>query len=68
MGWTTKKPEKPGWYWYRGEPDLNETMMWISTDGFALGIGFNSRVELLHGQWSSEPVTPPTNDEKISRF
>jgi hypothetical protein len=35
LNWTTKKPTKPGWYWYRGESDGHtvKVLHFIDDDG-----------------------------------
>jgi hypothetical protein len=65
MIWTTEKPTKPGWYWYRKDP-VDASMLlycgatWDHIVDFA---GLNEPVafmkdHLLEGQWAG-PLEPP---------
>ena len=63
MKWTSEKPTKPGWYWYRGETDLNELIIWVSSDlrvVYPASLNFKSfAVDEVPGQWAG-PIEPPT--------
>ncbi len=66
LRWTSEKPSVPGWYWYRGETDLNEIIVWVSTDLRVVFAGTNFRswpVEEIAGEWSG-PLTPPDDQAK----
>lgn len=59
--WTRKRPTEPGWYWFRGCPDLNPMVVWVSTTGGICECAklFNpdSSVDLMDGEWQG-PLTP----------
>ena len=68
MMWTTAKPIKPGWYWFR-EPGLNldkPMPAWVYQSGQILYVklcGAHEDVEdrglnELNGEWAG-PITPP---------
>jgi hypothetical protein len=62
LTWTTRKPTKTGWYWYRGECDgaTGKVLHFIDDDGegpyiaTAEGLALND----LDGEWAG-PVEPP---------
>ena len=61
MIWTTKKPTKPGWYWYRGECDRDtvKVLHYIDDDGDGPYLATSEDVALsdLDGEWAG-PVEP----------
>lgn len=63
MWWTTTKPTKPGWYWYRTHADVDHYVAQVCkrADG-ALYFDYDHVVSECHGQWSSEPLTSPTHE------
>jgi len=62
MNWTTDKPTKPGWYWYRGECDGHtvKVIHFIDDDGDGPYLATSDDVALndLGGEWAG-PVEPP---------
>ena len=60
--WTTKKPTKPGWYWYRGECDGHtvKVIYYIDDDGDGAYLATSEDLALtdLDGEWAG-PVEPP---------
>ena len=62
LNWTTKKPTKPGWYWYRGECDGNtpKVLHFIDDDGDGpyLATSEDRALNDLDGEWAG-PVEPP---------
>lgn len=40
LTWTATPPTEAGWYWMRGEPDLNAVVVWVSTSGYIVRAGF----------------------------
>ena len=62
MNWTTDKPTKPGWYWYRGECDGHtvKVIHFIDDDGDGPYLATSEDVALhdLDGEWAG-PVEPP---------
>ncbi len=67
MRWTKEKPTTPGWYWYQGGMDeVEPSIAYVAMINGRLKAMFidctTHAVGCLSGQWSSEPVTPPTNE------
>ena len=62
LNWTTKKPTKPGWYWYRSECDGHtvKVMHYIDDDGDGPYLATSEDLALndLAGEWAG-PVEPP---------
>jgi hypothetical protein len=62
LNWTTKKPTKPGWYWYRGECKGNivKVIHYIDDDGDGPYLATSEDLVLtdLDGEWAG-PVEPP---------
>jgi hypothetical protein len=62
MNWTTDKPTKPGWYWYRGECDGHtvKVIHFIDDDGNGPYLATSEDLALndLDGEWAG-PVEPP---------
>ena len=58
--WSSEKPTKPGWYWYRPENNgLNSLMCWVSTDGVVMFVMFkHSHIRDMDGEWVG-PLQPP---------
>lgn len=65
MEWTTSKPTKPGWYWWRRDPSVISTIVHLYVgreDGvlfMCLEGGAGLAVDRLQGEWSSEPIPEP---------
>lgn len=62
--WTTNKPTKPGWYWWRhaGYPDG----AWIERVYVRAGVaqcdntwGILKPIDSMAREWSSEPIAEP---------
>ena len=66
MTWTTKKPTKIGWYWYRGECDGKtvKALHFIDDDGEGPYLATSDDVALndLDGEWAG-PVEPPLSGQ-----
>ncbi len=66
MIWTTKKPTKPGWYWYRGESDghTEKVLHFIDDDGDGPYLATSDDLALndLDGEWAG-PVEPPLQNQ-----
>ena len=62
MTWTTEKPTKPGWYWYRGECGGHtvKVIHYIDDDGDGPYLATSEDLNLtdLDGEWAG-PVEPP---------
>lgn len=63
MTWTSNKPDKPGWWWYRDEETTKPVKVDVRQSG-VLVFRFNSwhHIEDRHfrnGQWSDQPITEP---------
>ena len=62
MIWTTEKPTKPGWYWYRSECDGHtvKVIHYIDDDGDGPYLATSEDLALndLDGEWAG-PVEPP---------
>ena len=56
MSWTTEKPSKPGWYWYRESKGEPEILSLYKDDGQLLisGIGLQE----FPVEWAG-PLEPP---------
>ncbi len=65
--WTDDKPTTDGHYWYKSAvlPPLVMDVRTNDVELFAFSYGVFLRVATMHGQWSSKPVTPPS--EEIDR-
>ena len=63
MNWTSERPAKPGWFWYREED--SEPAMLNVLDQQNLGLcarfsdGITFKVSDLKGVWAG-PLEPPT--------
>jgi hypothetical protein len=66
VNWTTKKPTKTGWYWYRGVSDGNtaKVLHFIDDDGDGPYIATSDDLVLkdLDGEWAG-PVEPPLSSQ-----
>jgi hypothetical protein len=64
--WTTKKPTKTGWYWYRGEGDgqTEKVLHFIDDDGDGPYLATSDDLALtdLAGEWAG-PVEPPLQNQ-----
>jgi hypothetical protein len=64
--WTTKKPTKTGWYWYRGECDGHtvKVLHCIDDDGDGPYLATSDDLALtdLAGEWAG-PVEPPLSGQ-----
>jgi hypothetical protein len=62
LNWTTKKPTKTGWYWYRGESNgtTEKVLHFIDDDGEGPYIATSEGLTFddLTGEWAG-PVEPP---------
>lgn len=65
MKWTSEKPTKPGWYWYKSLRRPTQVMQVYANEFFVRGVlfaqssGLNStRVAKLTGQWAG-PLEEP---------
>ena len=62
LNWTTKKPTKTGWYWYRGESNgtTDKVLHFIDDDGEGAYIATSEGLTFddLAGEWAG-PVEPP---------
>ena len=63
MIWTTDKPTKPGWYWWRTQGTEASVVRIIHTDEGGLIIQFETghctHLHTVRGEWSSTPVPEP---------
>ena len=60
LAWTTQKPTKPGWYWWRSAPDLDLTLCECYFSEGQLMVAPPDRTEhgdALTGEWS-RPLEP----------
>jgi hypothetical protein len=58
MNWTTDKPTKPGWYWWRNLKDgMQPSMTLVDKDKGGLYAG-GSYVSFIGGEWAG-PLEPP---------
>jgi hypothetical protein len=62
MTWTTQKPTRPGWYWYRDLPFRTEFVVnvceLVTGELFASADGFDQYVERLSGEWAGPLEVP----------
>ena len=66
MKWTTKKPRKPGWWWYREKARNgiwnNQCVMQVYNKCVSNGIErytHRGNVSFSTGEWSDEPIPEP---------
>lgn len=60
MTWTTRIPDKPGYYWFRWTPKHTAEILHIQKmDCGCLYQELNWIGNRNTGQWSSEPITEP---------
>ncbi len=59
LTWTTEKPSKVGWYWWRSKGDV-QILSLYECDSLlrAEGIDIHWGVETLEGEWAG-PIVPP---------
>jgi hypothetical protein len=66
LAWTTERPTKPGWYWYRGQFNGNtvKVIHFIDDDGDGPYIVTSDDLALndLDGEWAG-PVEPPLSSQ-----
>ena len=66
LAWTTQRPTKIGWYWYRHGSDEEPTKVlhFIDDDGDGPYIATSDDVALndLAGEWAG-PVEPPLSSQ-----
>lgn len=55
--WTTQKPTKPGWYWWR-DVEGDEVVVELMESG-AFFWGADKFDPNASGEWSSEPIEEP---------
>jgi len=67
MEWTTERPKKPGWYWYRGSV-FKSRIFWemyeVDVDGYRIYTDENgctkyTIINELDGEWAG-PIPEPT--------
>lgn len=65
MKWTTKKPDKVGWWAYRRHPDLPPCIYEVKRgiDGNGLFVEYYDIGKLV-GEWSDEPYGMPEEPEQ----
>lgn len=57
--WTTQKPTESGWYWWRGESDLNALICFVASNGGVMLVMFApSTVDRMGGEWAG-PIPEP---------
>jgi hypothetical protein len=65
LTWTTQKPTKPGWYWwrsYRGyDPIAVQILGFDSADSFSLVYGLNRPLGQCDGDWAG-PIPVPVEE------
>lgn len=64
---TTQKPTKPGWHWYRtGELDAEPTLAWVCEIAGKMNVvwpnGQSEHVLEMPGQWAGPVVRPDVNE------
>lgn len=64
MTWTTVKPTKPGWYWWRRPYGKRVIETIVKVKPWRIGetglvVYACKPVERCAGEWSSEPLEPP---------
>ena len=71
MKWTTKKPEKTGWYWYRGKLEQptprkvyfsQYTSVWCAFDSIYSKV---YHLDEIDGEWSDEPIPVPEEGNNV---
>lgn len=63
--WTTDKPTKRGFYWYRelrGDPGKPVEITFDPGISWVAGIDFGGRLESMDGEWM--PIEPPHHDQR----
>lgn len=63
MIWTTEKPTKPGWYWWRREKGFIPSFLHVTTDhlkgtGFFIVGAYTVRFQNIGGEWAG-PIPEP---------
>ena len=66
MIWTTDKPTRPGWWWYRSHQDGIAFVLRV-TKGYRIGLvtvfdGHLRKVETMEGHWSDGPIPEPEEE------
>lgn len=61
--WTSDKPAKAGWYWWRGlGEDMDPLILYVDEVGyFQWPDGASQEVGLTKGEWAG-PIAPPSED------
>ena len=76
MNWSTEKPTRPGWYWFR-EPGLNldkAMPAWVYQTGHIFYVKLcgvheefeEKRLNDLKGEWAGPISPPPVFEERES--
>lgn len=67
MTWTTVKPTVTGFWWYRKRPLISQDVAHVQEHKGILYVDWGSYyeelVEEMTGEWSSHPLTPPSEGE-----
>jgi hypothetical protein len=60
MTWTSNKPTKPGWYWWRKGRlcGVREVKYWFTFNSHGLYMTGRGYVQHLDGEWAG-PLNPP---------
>lgn len=67
MTWTTEKPTRPGWYWWRDLPEYDVRMLYVVKQDHELFAYYVDNMDLhlwtstkagLIGEWAG-PLAPP---------
>lgn len=67
MTWTTDKPTKMGWYWWREKyvggknPKYLVRVLEVENIDGVLGIRGYNKIRLMHGHWAG-PLEPPEEE------
>ena len=55
--WTRERPTEPGWYWYKGDTDLDAVVVWVAPNLCLINLTHKGPVRAYDGLWQG-PLTP----------
>ncbi len=59
MGWTDERPKEPGFFWFKSTA-FSGGVVRVSRNAVHFTSGLCIGLDDIKGQWSSEPLEPPT--------
>lgn len=58
MTWTTERPTEPGWYWWRGHPDYNGKIGYLTDSKVIIFPVGSGHIDEMGGEWAG-PIQKP---------